>query len=236
VDKRIEKLKDLEAVKWVTGCDRQTAEVRRLTAEQLSKIAETEMYQPYSSEPGTWASVKPTAEYSMVMAIVATNYSERGAGLVASGETYTEDQSQGLAIGCYAEQQSRLFQQTGECSEGCSRAQAVVVPRAIKFNTTNATFATLEARQVCRHTLMPCRSCDEMPTAKRIELLERLLISARRLFGGGTVAAYKAIRDIVNELDGAIESVDNIGGKSRESFPSHDGPEPPNPWREVDLG
>jgi len=202
--KRVVRLADIESVKWVTGCFRdRSIETRRLTAEEIAEIADLPMHQPYPAEPGTWANVNMTGQYITVMAIVATDATERGAGLVASGETYTEDQNQGLAIGCYAEQQSRLANQTGECSEGCSQAQTVVAPREIHVNES---FVTTEARQVCRHTLIACRSCEEIPTAKRIELLERLLINVRPLvqFDVGQ-PGRAAIVAIVNQLDGSVK-------------------------------
>lgn len=173
--KRIVRLADLEAVKWVTGCFRdRSIETRRLTAEEIAEIADIEMHQPYPAEPGTWANVSFPEKYITVMAIVASDATERGAILVASGQTYTLDQADGIAIGSYAEQQTRLASQTGECSEGCCRANTALAPRI-------QTPMGVEARQVCRHTLRPCLSCDRIPTEKRIELLERLLIVARRL-------------------------------------------------------
>jgi len=94
------KLRELEAVKWVTGTCRLTAKVSRLNAEQIAEIGEVEMHQPYPAEPQTWASLGPTDKYSCVMAIVANEYSERGAVMVADGYCL-DSQIDGLAIGYY---------------------------------------------------------------------------------------------------------------------------------------
>lgn len=194
---RQERLGDLEAVKWVIGCFRSDGQARRLTAEEITAVADIQMYQPYPAEPGTWANVdRNLKDHVTVMAIVATSATERGAALVADGTTYTTDQSEGLAIGAYAEQQSRLKQLSGECSEGCSQTHVQLTQRG-GF-----------ARQVCRHTLLPCKSCEVMVTAKRIELLERLLIQARLLFDNQwNVAIDKAvaINGIIEELDSPVD-------------------------------
>jgi hypothetical protein len=171
---RVERLADLEAVKWVTGTDRQTAKVERLTAEQIAEIADIEMYQPYPLEPSTWVSVKPNKRYSVVMAIVATEASERGAALVNKGETCTDNQIDGMAIGCHGVQQRRLKFQTGECSEGCSLSN-------IRFRTHLHELSGVEVEQICRHTMSICESCLQIPTDKRMELLERLLLESREL-------------------------------------------------------
>jgi hypothetical protein len=197
-DTRRVRLADIEAVKWVTGCFwDQSVKARRLTAEEIAEIADLEMYQPFPHEPGTWMSCITAGKYITVMAIVASNDSERGGQLVASGRTYTELQVDGLAIGNYAEQQVRLASQTGECSEGCCQANTVLT-------------GSLGDRHVCRHTLRKCKSCDLMPIGKRVELLERLLIHSRCIFKTGDwqvdVERAMAVKEIACELDGAERS------------------------------
>jgi hypothetical protein len=210
--RRIERLADLDAVKWVTGTDRLTAKVERLTAEQIAEIADIEMYQPYSLEPSTWASVKPTEHYFVVMAIVATESSERGSALVNKGETCTDNQIDGMAIGCHAVQQRRLKRQTGECSEGCSLAN-------IRFRTHLHEIGGIEVEQICRHTMETCKSCLQVPTDKRMELLERLLIEARELSSCREYATLPSERvqwiwdrfqAIVAELDGKQPVKDSL--------------------------
>lgn len=201
-ERRIVRLADIEAVKWVTGCFRdRSIETRRLTADEIAEIADIEMHQPYPAEPGTWANVSFHDKYITVMAIVATDATERGSRLVASGQTCTENQVDGLAIGSYAEQQLRLASEIGECSEGCGPDQIMLVTRVIEVSNG---FVPIQARQVCRHTLRPCRSCNNQ-TAKRIELLERLVLHCRKLFCNpletSQQAESEAIAKIVAELD-----------------------------------
>jgi hypothetical protein len=119
--KRIERLADLDAVKWVTGLEHGSSDVRRLNADEIAEIADLEMHQPYPVEPNTWSNAGAHGKYLTVMAIVATPSSDRGAQLVAEGRSH-DSQIDGLAIGEYSCQQRRLASLTGECSEGCSLA------------------------------------------------------------------------------------------------------------------
>lgn len=184
------KLRELEAVKWVTGTCRLTAKVSRLNAEQIAEIGEVEMHQPYPAEPQTWASLGPTDKYSCVMAIVANEYSERGAVMVADGYCL-DSQIDGLAIGYYAQQQQRLASITGECSEGCSIQQT-----GLRVVYCDGEYVV---EHICKHTLRPCRSCHKHPR-QRVELLEQLLVSSRKL-ASTDGNAMDRVKRIVQQID-----------------------------------
>lgn len=212
--RRTVKLKDLEAVKWVTGLLRENGDVVRLTAEQIAEIAEIEMIQPYLSEPNTWGSVQPTERYFTVMAIVATEYSERGAELVRADKTVTARQNDLLAVGEYAQQQKRLCTITGACSEGCTKSNT-------KLRTVRASHG-IYIEHVCRHTLRSCKSTgDASEVSQRLELLERLRVKCRELAAAGVHhfvvhGGFDAIRSIIDELDGVEPTALAEGSESTE--------------------
>jgi hypothetical protein len=198
--KRIERLKDLEAVKWVIGKDRIDGNAVRLAADQIAEIGDIEMHQPWPYESSTWVNKNVNDKYLSVMAIVATESSELGASLVASGETDTFNQVAGLAIGCYATQQRRLRSQTGQCSEGCSLAN-------VRLRTHRFVRGNTDVEQVCRHTLANCDSCQLMTTDKRAELLERLLINCRKMLDSASrIDGICEVELIVAELNGKVSS------------------------------
>ncbi len=185
--------------------------MRTADAEQIAEVADVEMIQPYPAEPNTWASHKPIEKYHNVMAIVATEYSERGAELVRADQTVTDRQNDLLAVGEYADQQKRLCVLTGGCSEGCHL-------RNTKLRTIHAAHG-MYVEHVCRHTLRPCKSVgDRLKIPHRLELLERLRVQCRELLANSSAPVHELrnIDLIILELDGPSTEQGRANRRARD--------------------